>query len=78
MDEDNIKGYVYKNQNALKALVYEKIQTFNGSFSAEHGIGQLKIEELEKYKDQNLFNLMRTIKNSVDPKNILNPGKLFN
>ncbi len=77
MDEDNSKGYVYKNQNALKALVYEKIKTLNGSFSAEHGIGQLKVKELEKFKDQNLLNLMRKIKNSVDPKNILNPGKLF-
>ena len=78
MDEDKNKEYVYKNQTALKELVYKKIKKFNGSFSAEHGIGQLKIEELEKYKDQNLLNLMRTIKNSVDPKNILNPGKLFN
>ena len=78
MDEDKNKEYVYNNQTALKELVYKKIKKFNGSFSAEHGIGQLKIEELEKYKDQNLLNLMRTIKNSVDPKNILNPGKLFN
>ena len=46
--------------------------------ACSYKMGQLKIEELEKYKDQNLLNLMRTIKNSVDPKNILNPGKLFN
>ena len=77
MDEDKNKEYVYNNQTILKELVYKKIKKFNGSFSAEHGIGQLKIKELEKYKDQNLLNLMRTIKNSVDPKNILNPGKLF-
>ena len=50
MDEDKNKEYVYKNQTALKELVYKKIKKFNGSFSAEHGIGQLKIEELENIK----------------------------
>ena len=77
MDEDQNKGYVYNNQSVLKELVYEKISQFKGSFSAEHGIGQLKIKELEKYKDQNFLKLMKTIKNTIDPKNILNPGKIL-
>ena len=77
MDEDQNKGYVYNNQSVLKELVYEKIIEFKGSFSAEHGIGQLKIKELEKYKDQNSLKLMKTIKNTIDPKNILNPGKIL-
>ena len=77
MDEVQNKGYVYKNQSVLKELVYDKISEFRGSFSAEHGIGQLKVKELEKYKDQNSLKLMKTIKNTIDPNNILNPGKIL-
>ena len=48
-----------------------------GSFSAEHGIGQLKKEHFLKYKDKNIIKLMKKIKKALDPRNILNPGKIF-
>jgi len=48
-----------------------------GSFSAEHGIGKLKREELKKYNSSIEVNLMHSIKKSFDPNNILNPGKVL-
>ena len=47
-----------------------------GSFSAEHGIGVLKKQELEKYKSGVELDLMRLIKRTLDPKGIMNPGKV--
>ena len=77
MDKFSEDPYVYKNREILKEFIYEKVKKFNGSFSAEHGIGQLKIKELKKYKEKNTLELMKKIKSSFDPKNILNPGKIF-
>ena len=48
----------------------------NGSISAEHGIGRLKRGMLEKVKDPVAYDIMRALKSSFDPKNILNPGKV--
>ena len=47
-----------------------------GSFSAEHGIGVLKKPELEKHKSGVELDLMRLIKRTLDPKGIMNPGKV--
>ena len=77
MDTFSEDPYVYKNREILKEFIYEKVKKFNGSFSAEHGIGQLKIKELKKYKEKNSLELMKRIKSSLDPKDILNPGKMF-
>ena len=54
-------------------LVYK----YEGSFSAEHGIGMIKKRSLLKYKDKNELLLMKKIKKTLDPKNIFNPGKIF-
>ena len=48
-----------------------------GSISAEHGIGQLKKDELARTADGVGLDLMRTIKTALDPENRLNPGKIF-
>lgn len=48
----------------------------NGSISAEHGIGRLKRGMLEKVKDPVAYDMMRALKSTFDPKNILNPGKV--
>ena len=47
-----------------------------GSISAEHGIGLIKRDELLRYKDPVAIDLMRTLKRVLDPKNVLNPGKV--
>ena len=48
----------------------------NGSISAEHGIGKLKVEEMKHYKDPVELDLMRRLKRAIDPANLMNPGKV--
>jgi len=52
------------------------VLAFGGSISAEHGIGQLKRAALVRSKPAIDLELMRTIKHALDPKGILNPGRL--
>ena len=56
---------------------FDIAKNLKGSFSAEHGIGKLKREELKKYNPPLEVNLMHSIKKSFDPNNILNPGKVL-
>lgn len=65
-------------QEDLSNLVHDAVHRFGGSISAEHGIGQLKRDWLPRYKDPVEIALMRRIKQALDPKNLLNPGKLLN
>lgn len=58
--------------------VHDVTVALEGSISAEHGIGQLKRDELETRKDPIELELMRSIKRSFDPKGLMNPGKLLN
>ncbi|MDV7105615.1 FAD-binding oxidoreductase [Vibrio sp. TH_r3] len=58
-------------------LVYQCVEQYQGSISAEHGIGTLKRDFLHHSVSQQSIELMRTIKQALDPKNILNPGKLI-
>ena len=61
----------------LTEKLYEIVHKYNGSFSAEHGIGQLKKKSLKKHKNNVAYSLMQTIKNQIDPKGIMNPGKIL-
>ena len=61
----------------VNAIVHEIVLAHQGSISAEHGIGQLKRDLLPKVKDKTAMDLMRAIKQTLDPKNILNPGKVL-
>lgn len=62
---------------AVHAAVYAVVRELGGSFSAEHGIGQLKTGLLKQVKDPVALKMMRAIKSALDPKGILNPGKLL-
>ena len=64
-------------QDQIYALVHDSVAAFNGSISAEHGIGQLKRDEMPRYKSAVELGLMRSIKNALDPKGLLNPGKVL-
>ncbi len=57
--------------------LYRIINTLNGSFSAEHGIGQLKKNNLKNFKDPITYKMMTDLKKIIDPNNIMNPGKIF-
>ena len=61
----------------MKRAVHELVRDFGGSFSAEHGIGRLKVGELERYAPPVELDLMRAIKRTLDPNGILNPGKVL-
>jgi len=62
---------------ALHAEIYEIVQRLGGSVSAEHGIGQLKTGLLAAVKDPVALEMMRAIKTALDPKGIMNPGKML-
>lgn len=62
---------------ALNRLVHDLVAEYGGSFAAEHGVGQLKTGEMLKYKSQTSLQLMRGLKSTFDPQNILNPGKVL-
>jgi FAD/FMN-containing dehydrogenase len=61
----------------VNAVVFDVVAKHGGSISAEHGIGVIKRDLLPKVKDPVAFELMRTLKRTLDPKGILNPGKVL-
>lgn len=70
------KAFMAKWERFNRA-VHDTVVEMGGSISAEHGIGRLKREELAHYKDPVSLDLMRTVKAALDPKGILNPGKVI-
>lgn len=58
-------------------LVHDIVNAMGGSISAEHGVGLIKRDELKLYKDPVALDLMRALKRTLDPQNILNPGKVI-
>jgi FAD/FMN-containing dehydrogenase len=64
-------------QEEVYALVHGLVMTLGGSFSAEHGIGLVKVHELARYKSPVELSLMQRIKHALDPDGILNPGKVL-
>jgi FAD/FMN-containing dehydrogenase len=58
-------------------LVHDIVARYGGSFSAEHGIGQAKRGELARYKSALELDLMRAVKRALDPRGIMNPGKVL-
>jgi FAD/FMN-containing dehydrogenase len=69
------------DDNELKSkindIIYNNTQQVNGSISAEHGIGLDKKKYLIKSRSEDEIELMRLLKKSIDPKNILNPGRVI-
>ena len=60
----------------LSALMYDSTVAFGGSISAEHGIGAEKLPYLMKYGSPSKIALMQAVKKAIDPKGIMNPGKV--
>ncbi len=61
----------------VKRLVHDLVDGYGGSVSAEHGIGRLKVEDLERYGDPAKLAAMRAIKAALDPLGIMNPGAVL-
>lgn len=66
-----------KHQAAVNKIVHDSVHAFNGSISAEHGLGALKREEITRYKSAIELDVMRSIKRALDPYNLMNPGKVL-
>ena len=63
--------------NELTEAVVDIVRDLGGSFSAEHGIGLLKVRELANFKSALEMDLMRSVKSALDPKGLMNPGKVL-
>jgi FAD/FMN-containing dehydrogenase len=64
-------------RDAIKRCVHDLVHELDGSVSAEHGIGRLKVADLERYGDPVKLEAMRAIKTALDPHGILNPGAVL-
>ena len=66
-----------KERPAVNRIVHDQVALEHGSISAEHGLGQLRNEEIHRYKSAVEIAMMREIKRSLDPHNVMNPGKMI-
>ena len=69
--------FMREREDVVNTLVFDAVQRFGGSISAEHGVGTLKVSKLEQHKSPVALSLMRSIKTALDPHNLMNPGKLL-
>ena len=67
----------FAQSTEVNHIVYEVVNALRGSISAEHGLGVLKRDEIKLYKSPLELELMRSIKNALDPRGLMNPGKVL-
>jgi FAD/FMN-containing dehydrogenase len=70
-------AFLRDSEPAVNTIVYDAVDAFGGSISAEHGIGALKRDELARRKSPVAVQMMRAIKQALDPLNIMNPGRVL-
>ena len=70
-------GAFLARYDEVTQAVHDLAAGMGGSFSAEHGIGRLKMAELERYRGGVELDLMRKVKQALDPQGLMNPGKLL-
>ena len=71
------KEFLREQEERVNTLVYDQVQRYQGSISAEHGVGSLKRDKLPDYKSPVALELMRAIKRALDPHNLMNPGRVI-
>lgn len=72
----DMQAFLREHEERVNTLVYDQVKRFDGSISAEHGIGALKVGKLPDYKSPVALSLMRALKKALDPQNLLNPGRV--
>ena len=74
----HVRGDPVREQGvAITEMVYDLVTLAGGSISAEHGIGQMKLAELERLGPPAKLHALRAIKKALDPPGLMNPGKLI-
>jgi FAD/FMN-containing dehydrogenase len=68
--------FIEQHEREVNRIVYGVVAKLGGSISAEHGVGQLKREEITRYKSALELEMMRGIKRMLDPRGLMNPGKV--
>ena len=70
------KEFNHLHEKPIQELVYAQVERCQGSISAEHGVGQLKLADLRAHKGEVAHQLMKSLKRALDPQNTLNPHKV--
>jgi FAD/FMN-containing dehydrogenase len=71
------QAFLLAHEAQINSLVYDSVARFDGSISAEHGVGSLKLDKLEQHKSPVALGMMRAIKRALDPANLMNPGRVL-
>lgn len=76
-ESSDAKEFVQAHEEQISTIVYDTVNQYRGSISAEHGVGALKLHKLIHYKSDVALKLMRAIKSAIDPRNTMNPGRVL-
>ena len=71
------KTFLQDREADINTIVYDSVARFDGSISAEHGVGSLKLDKLEQHKSPVALGMMRAIKQALDPQGVMNPGRVL-
>jgi FAD/FMN-containing dehydrogenase len=71
------QAFIREFEDKVNTWVFDQVKRFGGSISAEHGVGEQKVNKLPLYKDPTALAMMRSVKQALDPQNILNPGRVL-
>ena len=74
--EGDSKAFLHDHEAQVNTIVYDSVARFEGSISAEHGVGSLKLDKLELHKSPVALGMMRAIKQALDPQGVMNPGRV--
>ena len=70
-------AFLREFEDKVNTLVFDQVKRYDGSISAEHGVGELKADKLPLYKDPTALAMMRAVKQALDPQNLMNPGRVL-
>jgi FAD/FMN-containing dehydrogenase len=73
----NPQAFLREQEDRVNTLVFDQVKRFEGSISAEHGVGSLKAAKLPHYKEPVALALMHRLKQALDPQNLMNPGRVL-
>ncbi|OUW01523.1 MAG: hypothetical protein CBD16_05430 [Betaproteobacteria bacterium TMED156] len=75
--QKKFRNYLFENEDKIRRFINDEVISYSGSISAEHGLGQLRKDEAIRIKPAVEIEIMKKIKNCIDPSNTMNPGKVL-